>query len=127
MMFETKFRGVTLNNQRKNRRVAVDLAANVDGEDVIVKDISFGGMGFIAEDADIEVGDDVLVEIDLGEGKRLKLGGVILWSDEREEYGMAFTGLTPEAFQLIEDLQTGLDGRRSSHPAHGFKTSSGGV
>lgn len=107
MAVEYKFRGTTYKNQRRDQRVAVELPAVVDGEDVIVKDIGFGGMGFVAdEDADLEVGDETPIEIDLGGGRRLALFGTIVREIGSEEYGVAFSGLTPQAFKTIEQLQT---------------------
>lgn len=128
MAIEHKFRGYTATNQRRDRRVPVELAAIVDDEEVIIKDIGFGGMGFIAEDADLELGDEVIIEIDLSGGKHLKIDGLIVRFDGTAQFGIIFSGLTPDAFAAIEKLQTNLGQRRSADaPQGGVKTSSAGV
>ncbi|MCG8548242.1 MAG: PilZ domain-containing protein, partial [Alphaproteobacteria bacterium] len=96
MAIEYKFRGFSAKNDRRDRRIPVDLPAIVDDEDVTVKDIAFGGMRFVAElDADLELGDEVEISIDLGRGKKLRMDGLIVWFDGVDQFGVTFTGLTP--------------------------------
>lgn len=120
---EYKLRGYTLFNKRKDRRLAVDLTARVDGDAVTVKDISFGGMAIIAYDADLEVADAVLVEIDMPTGGTLSLNATIVRTAADDEFGLQFNGMSARAFRQLEDLQTGHTRRKR----HSLKASSAGV
>lgn len=120
---EYKLRGYTLINKRKDRRLAVDLNARVDGDAVMVKDISFGGMAIIAFDADLEIEDDVLVEIDIPTGGTLSLNATIVRVGADDEFGLQFKGMSSKAFRQLEDLQTGHSRRKR----HSLKASSAGV
>lgn len=123
MTVEYKLRGFTLINKRKDRRLEVDLAARVDGDAVIVKDISFGGMAIIATDADLEFDDDVLVEIKTPNGGTFSLNATIVRVGTDDEFGLRFNGLSSDAFRKLEDLQTGHSRRKR----HSLKASSAGV
>ena len=125
MAIEYKFRGFSAKNDRRDRRIPVDLPAIVDDEDVTVKDIAFGGMRFVAElDADLELGDQVDISINLGRGKKLHVEGLIVWFDGVDQFGVTFTGLTPAAFAAIEALQTHLGQRGKGADHSGVSTSS---
>ena len=118
MAVEYKFRGFAAKNERRDRRIPVDLPAIVDDEDVTVKDIAFGGMRIVAEpDADLELGDEVDIKIDLGRGKTLLVDGLIVWFDGTDQFGVTFGRLTPAAFAAIEAMQTDLGkrGKRADH------------
>ena len=120
---EYKLRGYTLVNKRKDRRLTVDLNARVDGDAVTVKDISFGGMAIIAYDADLEIEDKVIVEIDIPSGGTLSLNATIVRASVDDEFGLQFNGMSAKAFRQLEDLQTGQSRRKR----HSLKASSAGV
>ncbi len=106
-MLGYKFRGLTDTNRRKDRRVVVSLPATVNRKPVLLKNMSLGGLAFIADEVKFEIGDDVLIELDVpGEG-HVKIGASIVRTREKHEYGAAFTGLSADAFRLIEHLELG--------------------
>lgn len=106
-MLGYKFQGVTAANRRKDRRIVVSLPATVNRKAVLLKNISLGGLAFMADEVKFEVGDDVLIELDLpGEG-HIKIGASIVRTRGRQEYGVAFTGLSADAFRMIEHLEMG--------------------
>lgn len=110
-MLGYKFRGLTATNCRRDRRIVVSLPATVNRKPVLLMNISLGGLAFMAEEAKFEIGDDVLIEFDVfGEG-HVKIGGSIVRNRGTHEYGVAFTGLSADAFRLIEHLETGHHGR----------------
>lgn len=106
-MFGYKFRGLTDVNRRRDRRIVVSLPATVNRKPVLLKDISLGGLAFISETRRFKVGVDVLVEIDVPEEGCVKIGACIVRKRGKSEYGAAFTGLSVQAFRLIEHLETG--------------------
>lgn len=106
-MFGYKFRGLTDVNRRRDRRLVVSLPATVNRKPVLLKDISLGGMGFISETKRFKVGADVLVEIQLPDEGFVKIGACIVRKRGKTEYGAAFTGLSVQAFRLIEHLEIG--------------------
>lgn len=84
----------------------VSLPTTVNRKPVLLKDISLGGLAFISETKRFKVGADVVVEIQLPEGC-VKIGACIVRKRGKSEYGAAFTGLSVEAFRVIEDLEIG--------------------
>ena len=106
-MFGYKFRGLTDVNRRRDRRIVVSLPTTVNRKPVLLKDISLGGMGFISETKRFKVGADVLVEIQLPDEGYVKIGACIVRKRGKTEYGAAFTGLSVQAFRLIEHLEIG--------------------
>jgi hypothetical protein len=106
-MLGYKFRGLTEVNRRRDRRVVVSLPATVNLKPVLLKDISLGGLAFITDTAKFKVGDDVLIEIDVPDQGRVKIGACIVRQYGHGEYGVAFTGLSADAFRLIEHLEMG--------------------
>ena len=113
-MLGYKFRGLTPANRRRDRRFPVSLPAKVNDEAVLLKDISLGGLGFISEESEFEIGDDVLVEIEFSPTHTVKIGASIVRSDGKQEYGVSFLGLSSSAFQLIEDLELGQFRRKAA-------------
>lgn len=103
MAVEYKFRGTTRKDRRKDRRVPVCLPAMADDAAAIVTNISFGGCAFVAEDAEFRQSDVITIILD-GE---IKIEATILRTWSRNHYAAAFVGLTPAAFQAIENLETG--------------------
>lgn len=106
-MLGYKFRGVTAVNRRRDRRIPVSLPAKVNGETVLLKDISLGGLAFISDEAEFEVGDDVLVDLHIREIGHVNIGACVVRTDGKHEYGVAFMGLSSDAFKLIENLEMG--------------------
>ena len=92
-MLGYKFRGVTAVNRRRDRRIPVSLPAKVNGETVLLKDISLG--------------DDVLVDLHIREIGHVNIGASVVRTDGKCEYGVAFMGLSSDAFKLIENLEMG--------------------
>ena len=113
---EHKRRGYAALNERRDRRVPVSLLAFIDGENFLVRNIGFGGMSVTALGGDLTVGDPVAITIKLDTGKRLAIVGEVARYDGLIQYGIAFTGLTPEAFAAIERLQTRA--RKRPPPTH---------
>lgn len=107
IMLGYKFRGLTDVNRRRDRRVVVSMPATVNRKPVLLKDISLGGLAFISDVKRFKVGKDVLIEIDVPEEGRVKIGACIVRKRGEHEYGVAFTGLSADAFRLIEHLETG--------------------
>jgi hypothetical protein len=106
-MLGYKFRGLTATNRRRDRRIVVSLPATVNRKPVLLKNMSLGGLAFLSDEAKFEIGDDVLIELDaFGEG-HVKIGASIVRTRGKHEYGVAFTGLSADAFRLIEHLETG--------------------
>ena len=101
-------------NERRDRRVPVSLLAVIDGENYLVRNIGFGGMSVTALGGDLTLGDQVAVTINLEKGKRLVTVGEVVRFDGLIQYGIAFSGLTPEAFAAIEAFQTRAGGRKDS-------------
>jgi len=106
-MLGYKFRGLTATNRRRDRRIVVSLPATVNRKPVLLKNMSLGGLAFLSDEAKFEIGDDVLIELDaFGEG-HVKIGASIVRTRGKHEYGVAFTGLSADAFRLIEHLEMG--------------------
>ena len=101
-----KRRGYAAQNERRDRRVPVSLLALIDGENFLVRNIGFGGMSVTALGGDLAVGDPVAIKIKLDTGKRLVIVGEVTRYDGLIQYGISFSGLTPEAFAAIEGFQT---------------------
>ncbi|MCG8544968.1 MAG: PilZ domain-containing protein [Alphaproteobacteria bacterium] len=89
------------------------MLAFIDGENFLVRNIGFGGMSVTALGGDLTVGDPVAITIKLDTGKRLAIVGEVARYDGLIQYGITFSGLTPESFAAIEALQTHA-GRRPS-------------
>jgi c-di-GMP-binding flagellar brake protein YcgR len=106
-MFGYKFRGLADVNRRRDRRIVVSLPTTVNQKPVLLKDISLGGLAFISEMKRFKVGADVLVEIQLPDEGCIKVGACVVRKRGKSEYGAAFTGLSVQAFRLIEDIETG--------------------
>ena len=115
-MFGYKFRGLTDVNRRRDRRIVVSLPATVNRKAVLLKDISLGGMAFISEMKRFKVGADVMVEITLPDEGCVKIGACIVRKRGKTEYGAAFTGLSVQAFRLIEHLEVGHHRRPAVAP-----------
>ena len=113
MAVEYKFRGTTRKDRRKDRRVPVCLPAMADDAAAIVTNISFGGCAFVAEDAEFRQSDVITIILD-GE---IKIEATILRTWSRNHYAAAFVGLTPAAFQAIENLETGRARRHGGSKA----------
>ena len=85
-MLGYRFRGLTDVNRRRDRRVVVSLPATVNRKPVLLKDVSLGGLGFISEAAKFKVGSDVLIEIDVPEEGRVKIGASVVRCYGNDEY-----------------------------------------
>jgi hypothetical protein len=106
-MLGYKFRGLTATNRRRDQRIVVSLPATVNRKPVLLMNMSLGGLAFMSEEAKFEIGEDVLIELNvIGEG-HVKIGASIVRRRGTHEYGVAFTGLSADAFRLIEHLETG--------------------
>jgi hypothetical protein len=116
-MFGYKFRGLTDVNRRKDRRIVVSLPTTVNRKPVLLKDISLGGLAFISEMKRFKVGADVVVEIQLPGDGCIRVGACIVRKRGKSEYGASFTGLSVQAFRLIEDLETGHNRRLATAQA----------
>ncbi len=122
MTVKYKLRGYTFINKRKDRRLETDVLARVDGDGVIVKDISFGGMAIVASDADFQMDDVVLIDIRSESGETHSLEATVIRIGANGEFGLQFNGLSSDAFRKLEDIQTGQSRRRR----HKRKASSAG-
>ena len=122
MTVKYKLRGYTFINKRKDRRLETDVLARVDGDGVIVKDISFGGMAIVASDADFQMDDVVLIDIRSERGETHSLEATVIRIGANGEFGLQFNGLSSDAFRKLEDIQTGQSRRRR----HKRKASSAG-
>jgi PilZ domain len=106
-MLGYKYRGLTAINRRKDRRIPISIPGMANGTSVVVKNISLGGLAFIANKIKFDIGEDVLLELHvLGIGD-ITIGASIVRAGGEHEYGVAFIGLSSDAFKLIETLELG--------------------
>lgn len=111
-MLGYKFRGVTAVNRRKDRRVPISVPGKANGKPVLVKNISLGGLAFVTNRIKFKLGDEVLLELNvLGLGD-VTIGGSVVRISDRTQYGVAFMGLSSDAFKMIEALELGQYRRR---------------
>lgn len=111
-MLGYKFRGVTAVNRRKDRRVPISIPGKANGKPVLVKNISLGGLAFVTNRIRFKVGEEILLELNiLGLGD-ITIGGTIVRVTDRTQYGVAFMGLSSDAFKMIEALELGQYRRR---------------
>jgi len=111
-MLGYKFKGLTAVNRRRDRRIPVSVPATANGLPVMLKDISLGGLAFITKRSRHAIGDEVLIQLDLSDLGRVKIGASIVRVQGKNEYGVAFIGLSADAFRLIETLELGKYRRR---------------
>lgn len=104
-MLGYKFKGLTAINRRRDRRIPISLPARVNGVPVLITDVSLSGLAFISENERFELHDDVLVELDIMEFGCVKIGAVVVRNRGTYEYGVAYVGLSSNAFKLIENLE----------------------
>lgn len=116
-MLGYKFRGLTAVNRRKDRRIHISALARISGKSVLIKDISLGGLAFITNKIKFEIGDDILIEIDIPDVGCVKIGATVVRLEGTHEYGAAFIGLSADAFKLIETLELGNYRRRQLNVA----------
>jgi PilZ domain len=110
-MLGYKFKGLTAINRRKDRRHIVLVPGKANDQPVLIKDVSLGGLSFTTSRIKLEVGDEVLIDLDvLGLGD-VAIGASIVRIRDEHEYGAAFIGLSSDAFRLIEALELGRDRR----------------
>ncbi len=111
-MLGYKFKGLTAVNRRKDRRIPISIPGMANGNSVLVKDISLGGLAFVESKIKFDIGEDVLLELNvLGIGD-ITIGASIVRVRDGHEYGAAFIGLSSDAFKLIETLELGQHRRR---------------
>lgn len=79
-MLGYKFRGHTAVNRRRDRRIPVSLSAEANGGSIVVKDISLGGLAFTSEGTTFEIGDDILIELDVQGVGSIRIGATIVRS-----------------------------------------------
>ena len=112
-MLGYKFRGLTAVNRRKDRRIPVSIRAEISGKSALIKDISLGGLGFVTNKVKFNIGDDILVELNVADIGSVKIGASVVRAKDTHEYGAAFLGLSSNAFRLIETLELGQYRRRN--------------
>ena len=110
-MLGYKFRGLTAVNRRRDRRIPISVPGKANGKSVLVKNISLGGLAFITNKIKFGIGDDVLLELDILDLGHIKIGASVV-RKKQFEYGVAFIGLSSDAFKLIETLELGQYRRR---------------
>jgi hypothetical protein len=77
-MLGYKFRGHTAINRRRDRRIPISLSAEANGGNIEVKDISLGGLAFMAEGSAFEIGDDILIELNVEGVGNIQIGATIV-------------------------------------------------
>jgi len=77
-MIGYKFKGLTAINRRRDRRIPISLPARVNGDPVLIRDVSLSGLAFISDNSGFELDDDVLIEFDIMEFGCVKIGAVVV-------------------------------------------------
>ena len=110
-MLGYKFKGLTAINRRRDKRHIVLVPGKANDQPVMIKDVSLGGLAFTTSRIKLDVGDEILIELEVFDLGEVSIGATIVRIKDRQEYGVAFTGLSSDAFRLIEMLELGHDPR----------------
>jgi len=106
-MLGYKFKGLTAVNRRKDRRYMILVPGKANDQQVLIKDVSLGGLSFTTSQIELDIGDEVLLELDVFDLGDVAIGASVVRIRDGHEYGVAFIGLSSDGFKLIEALELG--------------------
>ena len=106
-MLGYKFKGLTAINRRKDRRYVMLIPGKANEQPVLIKNVSVGGLAFTTNQIELDVGDEVLIELDVIDIGDVAIGASVVRIRDGHEYGVAFTGVSSDTFKLIEALELG--------------------
>ncbi len=106
-MLGYKFKSLTAMNRRQDRRHVILAPGVANDQPVLIKDVSLGGLAFTTRQIELDIGDEVLIELDVFDLGDVAIGASVVRIRDGHEYGVAFTGLSSDGFKLIEAMELG--------------------
>jgi hypothetical protein len=85
----------------------MSIPGTANDKTVHIMDVSLGGLTFRTDRIAFAIGDEVLMELDVPHLGDVAIGANIVRIVDANEYGVAYTGLSSDAFKLLEALEIG--------------------